>query len=190
MKVEVWGRVRNPDGKDDLLRMLRSEGLRAWSMRNGVLYQLNSQGEDDGVFDPVDLPEGSEVDFMLHATEEGGATATTGAARTVGGLSGKPLRPYHVPRDPTRERIDAFFAVPGRAVVAQSVRNISLSLRCHGYEENEDGQVLLTTEELWRGPATRMLPGRLDRYRDMALAAEAKAMAPTPDCRRPFYIAR
>jgi hypothetical protein len=182
--VSVVKVVARRAGEDAALAEdLRAKGLRAKLVRGAVVVDLPKSDGDRGYYD---IPPGlGGSTFLIDVAEEGGAFTKTGHARVVCGVSGKPLRPYYMPRNGhLANGQHAFFSVPEQ-VITVSANKENIKITRHVLSEVGD-RVGMESEEIWSGRQEE-LPETFGKYAAAVEAAAKKASC--YHCRHAHYVA-
>ena len=174
----------------ELVQTLKQQGIAAKLVRGGVIVELPKREKKTwGEPDSFDIPEGvSDAILLIDCCEKGGGMTSTGSGTVICGLSGKPLKPYYVPR---RGHLacgeHAYFSVPNAVITVTGYRRDS-NITITKYEIKKDGQTaILEISEIWKGEI-EFLPELYDCYKEAATAARQKANC--YHCRSPHFIAK
>lgn len=159
--------------RQDLVNSLTQRGIKVKLVKRGVIVELP---EKDGNYElpPEVAKEINGGKLFIDTTEHGGGATNTGSGTVVCGLSGKPLRPYYVPRSGHLAcGTHAYFSVPEAIVTVTGYRrdtNITIEEHRIIHEGNTSR---IETKTLWSGEL-EVLPDSFNRFQAVAEAASAK----------------
>jgi hypothetical protein len=159
------------NGKNQLLvDALSQDGIIAKPVKGGIIVELPALNDPDVYEVPVEV---SDAVLYLDLTEHGGSRINAGSGTVVCGLSGKPLRPYYVPRRGHLAcNAHAYFCVPNAATVT-GYRNGKVKIEEHRIVR-DGNMALIESTKLWYGE-WMMLPETFSRFRAVVQAAIIKA---------------
>lgn len=170
--------------------------LKAHSVRNGVIFDplIQSQSDVEAIYAmPRDFSTiTSKVTFLMDISEHGGFNTKTGEhySNIVCGKSGKPLKPYYVPRKHVNSPCGqhAYFSVPESVITINAFSDENIRI----YENRIDTSLLDTDNVvkilhtvLYDG-ALGNLPSELERFTQAASVAVDKANC--ADCTHIHYF--
>jgi hypothetical protein len=183
---------------------LNDQGFKTKRVNGGVIVELPKKEKNI----PARIPDDSS--FLIFCTEKG--DGDKGISQIVCGLSGKPLRPYYIPRT-IFEEDHAFFSIPEALITVHGEKkNAYVTINEHRLSV-QNGTAKVVSKVLWKGygntvlwkcecgkvlrdpekhPGCRIikkyklsLPKWLDRFQNAAIAAREKALS--ENCREPHY---
>lgn len=170
--IHVIARLPDPEAAEGL----RALGLDAKAVRNATICRLPPYNEEDPDSPVWSLPRClKKATLLIDCAEAGGLVSKDlGIGTVVAGVSGKPLKPYYVPKRVQAET--AFFAVLNRAVTITGWQDGVLRISRHEIAD-ESSAIWVETHEVWVGRLVS-LPKNLKRFEPAAKAAVDKANTP------------
>jgi len=155
---------------------LTQRGITAKLVKGGVIVELPARKKKSWSDpDTYEVPaEVNDAKLFIEVTEHGGGMTNTGSGTVVCGLSGKPLRPYYVPRGGHLAcGTHAYFSVPNAVVTVTGYRRDD-NVTIEEHRIVRDGNVVwIESKKLWSGEL-EVLPESFSRFRAAAEAASAK----------------
>lgn len=158
-----------------LVSRLLEQGITAKLVKGGIIVELAGRRDQEGHTHFVIPGEIAGATLLIEATEHGGGYTNTGGATVVCGLSGKPLRPYYVPRGGHLAcGTHGYFSVPGAVVTVVGYRR-SDNVTIEEHRIRQVGEIAwIESKQLWSGDIHE-LPELFSRYQAAAEAANMKA---------------
>lgn len=173
--MKITARVNGEN--QQLVNDLTQRGIVAKLVKGGVIIELpkreNGSYKDPGTFD---IPEEvGDAQLSIGVSESGGGMTNTGSGNVVCGLSGKPLRPYYVPKGGhLANETHAYFSVPNAVVTVTGYRRDD-EVVIEEFRIVRDGNVAkIESKTIWSGDLDD-LPKSFSHYADAAKAAHRKA---------------
>lgn len=181
--MKLVARVNREDAQ--LLETLKYYGIPARLVRGAVIAELPyaPKGIDAQIYNiPTYLDDAS---LFIDIEEEGGGMTNTGVASIVCGMSGKPLKPYFVPRGYSNA-VHAHFSVNGNVVRITANRADDHISIVHFWIKVKGNEAEIQYRELWYG-YYQDLPIAFRNYQAAVDAAITKAYC--YHCRHVHYEA-
>lgn len=172
--------------KENLLTELTLSNSRPKGIKGGVIVDLTFK-----INEWIDIPN-SVLDYdyvlLINVAEKGGKCGDISYAQIVCGVSGKPLKPFFLPRKNVQPCSDhAYFTLPERCYTIEASEDYEniVKIKEHTIEIDEDNnKARIRTDDVFVGNIID-LPDDLIRFKKPAQICIDKASC--EECQRVFY---